>query len=303
MNHLLVLAVASASLLQDWSKVSLLGWTSDGSAVAWEAAVHSLEKPDGVLPCERVFMVVADPNGHALCVYRCRSHVAMDEVTWIDPAADSLWEASLSEQEAQAWIDSSRLVPVASSRKLSHLLEDAGGHERLLAKLKLEGKPCPSATLAVVLGAAGASVARDDCPSDEFPTSGLASTLQVGWSPDGLHAALAWNTSRSGPGSDEVVRGHFAAVSRRALSRVEVLAGGTEGMADSVAARIEQAGFTVARRGKAAAPSAVTGVSYTRGFLAEAQEIAEIVGIGAKSVRPVRGKCPYALRVIVAGPR
>jgi LytR cell envelope-related transcriptional attenuator len=298
MNALLVLTLASASLLHDWSKVSLLGWTRDGSAVAWEAAVQSLEKPDGVLPCERVFMVVADSNGRALGVYRLRSHVPMDEVTWIDPQTDSLWEASLGETEAQKWIDTHRLLPAASPRKLSRTLEDKSGRERLKATLLTNGKPCPSATLTVALGGAVGSVARDDCPEDETPGKGFGSTLQVGWSPDGRHAALAWNTTRPGR-TDDVIRGHAALASRRALSRVEVLSGGSQKRADSVAAELERAGFIVTRRGIASAPAEATSVSYASGYQGEAQAIARIVGIEAMAIHSAKGKPTYPLQVIV----
>jgi hypothetical protein len=256
-----------------------------------------------VLPCERVFLIVADSTGRVVHVYRSSSRVPMEEVTWIDPAADSLWNASLGEAEAQSWINSNRIITIGPPRKLSRTLEDSGGRERLQAKLQLQGKPCPSATLAVTLGAASSGVARDDCPADETTASGFTSKLQIGWSPNGRHAALAWNTTRPGPRSNEVVRGHFAVASRKALTRVEVLAGGSETMADSVAVRIERAGFTVARRGKAPAPSAATTVSYASGFVADAQEIARIVGIDAKTVRPAKANSSYPLRVIVAGPR
>jgi len=299
MNPLLVLVVASAWLLHDWSKVSLLGWTADGSAVAWEASVQSLEKPDGVLPCERVFMVVADSNGRALRVYRSRSRVPMEEVTWIDPDADSLWKAAASEDDGQKWIASHHLLAVRSTRKLTRTLEDKGGREPLKATLQLDGKACPAATLAVTLGKAGADVARDTCPSDESPGKGLSSTLQIVRSPNGRHAALAWNTTRPGPQSDEVIRGHFALASRRTLSRVEVMAGGATSIADSVAVGIWRAGFTVARSGKAPAPAAATMVTYASGYLPEAQEVARIVGVDPNSVRPAKGRMSCAVQVTV----
>ena len=213
----LLVVLASAALLHDWSAIALRGWTRDGATVAWEATMQSREKPDGVVPCSRVFLVVTDPEGRALGVYRLRSQVPMEEVTWIDEATDSLWKASGDEGAAQSWLLSHPLLAVSPPHSLRSGFVLEGGHEKLRVIAKMDSPhSCPTARLRVTLGSAQADMAADACRVDDAAGKGFTSTVQAAWAPDGRHAALAWNTTRP-TRHDEVTRGHIVVVSPAAL--------------------------------------------------------------------------------------
>ncbi len=214
MSYLLAFLLAAVQPIPSWSRVDVLGWAKDGTSVAYKGTVQSMERPDGVTPCAMVFLVVTGLEGNVQRLFRMERWQPMDEVTWTDERADTIWKAAGSEDEGKRWLASHPLVPSPTGRKLVRQLAVRNGTQRLTAKVSLQGKSCSQASLVVGFGSGSSALLQDPCPADGDNPTLFESTIQIAWSPDGARAALGWNVVRASkpqPGAQRPAEtGYFA---------------------------------------------------------------------------------------------
>jgi len=213
MLSLLLLMLAGVPAVPAWSRVEVLGWTRDGTAVAFRGTVQSLERPDGVMPSELAFLVLATPDGVPERLYRLERRQPMDEVTWADEGAEDIWKAAGTEKAAKQWLEAHPLSPPPPGGKLGSGIESRNGGRRLSLRVTFEGKGCRNAALQAAIGSAPRALLRDKCPPDAENLTLFDSTAQIAWSPDGTRAAIGWNITRAyktKPGAPPPVdSGHF----------------------------------------------------------------------------------------------
>jgi hypothetical protein len=213
MTSLFAIYFAVAVAAPNWSNVAILGWTEDGSSVAWKGSLYTLEKPDGVMPCELTFLVISDAGGRIQKIFRERRWVPMEEVTWDDPDAEALWSAAQAEESGVEWLRQHKLSGANPERPLQGKMKETKGKDSLTAEVSLAPGRCGTAKLRIAISGVATPPLEDRCPQGAGSFGRPKSRLQMAWSPDGRRLALAWNTIRTGQAANDMVRGHFAIVS------------------------------------------------------------------------------------------
>ncbi|MBI5069879.1 MAG: hypothetical protein HZB56_16725 [Deltaproteobacteria bacterium] len=296
---------AAPQLPGGWLGLQVLGWTADGSALAWKGADS---EPRSEAGDELWYLVVTDARARPRRVFKLGEDAGPLSPCAPAACAGKAWRAAEPEAAAEAWQAQN---PVSASRKAKPALaigegKPAGELEGVALSLALvrSGKGCPVIALRGQLGEASATLAEDRCGPGEEEERQLLSAAELAWSPDGSRVAVAWTVRRftvSGGGAPGAVRAHMAVVSRRSFATVDLLDAGAGKALGAIAEKLDGAGFPIAHRGKAGKRRAATEVYFAPGFEKEAREAAALAGAAPEAVKPLDWKSPHAITVAAGG--
>lgn len=292
---------------QAYSHVELLGWTRDGM-VAFEARIDP-GPFDGMHTGDDdghyTFLVVMDQGGAIRRIFR--KERTIEREPW--PEGEAAWARAEAEEAAAVW---SKEHPAdGSTAKALDWKADAAVQEAPFtlkagrAKLIRKGAPqrCGASSLLLDTGMGPAVLIEDRCPARSAAEFRGREAIETMPSPDGSRVAVAWNYSLLEPAGGtqlEAAHGYVVIAGARPAPLVDLLDAGAGKNADTMARKLEEAGFRVAHRAKAQKPRAATAIYFTKGHADEAGEVAKLLGVPADAVQEATWKTPFGVTVAAA---
>ena len=274
--------LAASALISLPDDVRAMGWTPDGAHFAVLAAADA---PQVHVEIVYVFDTAAGLVGR----YRGKR----EGEGRLPKAVERAWRLA-ARSGGSAWLErkdlASVLVGNLPGAEEEQKVDDAMGIRLEAAKAK--GKGCRSVRLLGTLGTVSRMLAEDPCAGSRSAEQRNDGTV-IG-SPDGKTYAVLWTSTR---GTEAASRRQTRLVifSRGDLAAVDLLdAGGGPARVGAVQKALSIAGLPIAHKGRAVSRRAKSAVFFNRGFEAEAELAAKVVGVAPQ---PTDFKSPYAVTI------
>jgi hypothetical protein len=176
---LLTLALLSNPSTFQWSDVSLVGWSREGTSIAWHATVYSQEHTGDSSGGALEFLVVTDADGRTTRTFRLGRN-SSSEWTWTDEAED-LWRKADPKEAGERWREEhlpAGLTVFQQPPEQGAVI--SGGAEPLVLSTYSDRTRCRTLTLVARLGSVSGSIAAPEAVQPLSWKSPYAITVAAG---------------------------------------------------------------------------------------------------------------------------